>query len=373
MPQNNQYLIISQSARALATLAKRAGVDTHGIDLFADEDTMENTLSTRSVVGFNGGNNARILIKIIAEYASNNANLHLVIGSGLEACPRLLTQLAHRFSVIGNHAHIVRQLKDPAIFFHRLEKLALPYPEYRINITQAPRGKFLIKTRAAAGGAHIRHYKNTASLSPENYLQALLKGKSYSATFITNGESLRIFGFNETWVCQEDTDFSFAGVASNAKLPSKLCQQITDAIQKLITSFKIKGLCSLDFIVDESGQYAILEVNPRPTASFELYATQENLFLHHIAAFEGKLTQTKPDQNQSRGLKLLYAKKNITVPCLDWPKWVTDKPKAGKHIAKGAPICTVHAEGLNVKNVKQQLNTRRNILRELLTSTMADT
>jgi predicted ATP-grasp superfamily ATP-dependent carboligase len=87
MPQNNQYLIISQSGRALAASAKRAGIDTHVIDLFADEDTAENTLSNTSVTGFSGGNNAETLIELVAEYANNNPALCVVIGSGFEECP----------------------------------------------------------------------------------------------------------------------------------------------------------------------------------------------------------------------------------------------------------------------------------------------
>ena len=57
MSRNNQFLIISQSGRALAASAKRAGIDTHVIDFFADEDTVESTLSNHSVTGFCGGNN----------------------------------------------------------------------------------------------------------------------------------------------------------------------------------------------------------------------------------------------------------------------------------------------------------------------------
>lgn len=366
MSRNNQYLIISQSGRALASSAKRAGIDVHVIDLFADEDTVENTLSNTSVTGFSGGNNSEVLIDVVAEYVSKNPELCVVTGSGLEQCPELLAQLEQRFSVIGNHSSVVRQLKDPSVFFRKLEELTLPYPEYITGVTQEFSGDFLVKTVGATGGGHVRLYKNDQSLIATSYLQALLRGKNYSATFIANGQSFHVLGFNETWVCQENSDFTFAGAVSNVSLPDELCQQVIAAIRRLVTLFKIKGLCSLDFIVDTSGQYFILEVNPRPTATFELYETKGGLFAQHIAAFQGKMTEPELDQSLTRGLGLLYAGKSITIPRLDWPEWVTDRPKAGKHITKGEPVCTVHAEGRDVENVKQQLKTRLAKLRELL-------
>ena len=364
MSRNNQYLIISQSGRALAVSAKHAGIGTHVIDLFADEDTAENTLSNTSVTGFSGGSNPETLFELVTEYESNNANLNLVIGSGFEECPEILRQLEQQFSVIGNHSSIIRQLKDPSIFFKKLEQLALPYPEYITDLTQDFSGDFLIKTMGGAGGGHIRHYKNDSSLTSTSFLQAVLRGKNYSATFIADGQSTHVLGFNETWVCKENSDFTFAGAVSNVNLSNELRQQVTDAIRRIVVLFKLKGLCGLDFIVEESGKYSILEVNPRPTATFELYEIQGSLFTQHIAAFQGKMTASESDQSLSRALGLLYAGKSITIPRLDWPDWVTDRPQKGKQITLGEPVCTVHAEGFDVEDVKQQLKTRLANLRE---------
>jgi len=365
MPQNNQYLIISQSGRALAASAKRAGIDVHIIDLFSDEDTVENALSNVSITGFSGGNNAKTLIQLVAEYANNNSELCVVIGSGFEDCPVLLTLLEQRFSVIGNHSSVISQLKDPTIFFKKLEELSLTHPEYITDLTQEISGDFLIKTMGAAGGGHIRHYKNDKSLAPGTYLQARLRGNNYSATFLADGQSFHVLGYNETWVSKENSDFTFAGAVSNVSLPNELHQKVTDAIRQLVVEYELKGLCGLDFIVEESGQYFILEVNPRPTATVELYETQGSLFPQHIAAFNGEMTKPELDQPLSRALGLLYAEKSITIPRLDWPDWVTDRPYTGKHIARGEPVCTVHAEGLDIENVKQQLKTRLAKMREL--------
>ena len=372
MSLNNQFLIISQSGRALAASAKRAGIDTHVIDFFADEDTVESTLSNHSVTGFSGRSNSDALIDIVAEYTINNPDLRVVVGSGLEECPELLAQLEQRFSVIGNHSSTVKQVKDPTIFFKKLEELALPYPGYLTYIDDMPEGDFLIKTVGGAGGSHIRHYKKGMQLMPDCYLQARIKGNNYSATFLADGESLHVLGFNETWVCEENSDFTFAGAVTNVNLSKELCQHVTEAVRQLVASFNLKGLCSLDFIVAETGQYSILELNPRPTATFELYETQQGLFAQHLAVFNGKMTRPELDpdsgKGQSRALWILYTGKSITIPSLEWPEWVTDRPKPGKPIASGEPICTIRAVANSSGESKAILKQRETMLKKLLGS-----
>ena len=372
MSRNNQYLIISQSGRALATSAKRAGIDTHVIDLFADEDTDENTLSNHSVTGFSGGNNAEALIGIVAEYTSSNPELSIVIGSGFEECPDLLTELEQRFSVIGNHSSVVKQVKDPTFFFNILEKFALPFPEFFTDKDKPEdlKGNFLIKKTGAAGGKHVKLYQEGEALISACYLQALLRGKNYSTTFIADGKSFHVLGHNQTWTRNENVDFTFAGAVSNVCLSDEICQQITDAIGQLVPTFNLKGLCGLDFIVEKTGQYSIIEVNPRPTATFELYDTQGSLFADHLAALNGKMRKPEPglafSEGQSRALEVLYAGKSITIPRMKWPDWVTDRPKPGKAIASGEPICTMRAAANSPGKTKALLKRRKIMLKKLL-------
>ncbi len=372
MSRNNQFLIISQSGRALAASAKRTGIVTHVIDFFADEDTVDSTLSNHSVTGFSGRSNSEALIDIIDGYTSNNPDIRVVVGNGFEECPDILAQLEQRFSVIGNHSSVVRQVKDPAVFFKRLGEFALPYPDFFTDKDKLAesKGAFLIKTIGGAGGGHVRHYKKGMKLASICYCQAFLQGKIYSVTFLANGNLFHVLGFNETWVCDENCDFTFAGAVSNANLSKELCQQVIDAIRQLVPSFNLKGLCSLDFIVEETGQYSILEINPRPTATFELYECKESLFVQHLAAFNGKMPGPESDpelsQGLSRALGVLYAGESITIPRLEWPGWVTDRPKQGKSIAKGEPVCTVHAEGFDATSAKEQLMIRLARQRALL-------
>ncbi len=359
MFKSNQYLIISQSGRALAVSAKLAEIDVHVIDMFLDEDTVEHSLSSYFVAGFSSGtNNPGALIDIVDEYVKHYPSLCVVTGSGFEDNLDLLAVLEQRYTVIANHSGMVKQIKDPEIFFQRLGQLSLPYPEYFSSGQRPSKNLFLKKNIGGAGGGHICKYEKGLDLTSNSYLQAYLKGKSYSATFLADGQSLYMLGFNEIWVCQENNNFTFAGAVSNVDLSDRLCQQVTEATRQLVSLFQLRGLCGLDFIVEETGQYSILELNPRPTTTFELYETHEGLFALHIAAFHERLAEPELDQGVSRALGVLYAEKNITIPRLDWPTWVTDRPGPGKVIAKGEPVCTVHAAGSNAKNAQEQLIKR---------------
>jgi len=181
-----------------------------------------------------------------------------------------------------------------------------------------------------------------------------------------------VLGFNETWICSENGGFTFAGAVSNANLSKELCLQVTDAIRQLVPSFNLKGLCSLDFIVEETGQYSILELNPRPTATFELYEDKQSLFVQHLAAFNGTMPEPEVDtehelgQGLSRALRVLYARKNFTIPRLQWPGWVNDRPKPGKSIASGEPICTICAAANSSGDAKALLKQRETMLKKLL-------
>lgn len=370
MPRNNQYLIISQSGRALASSARRAGINPHVIDFFADEDTIENTVSNYSVTGFSGGNNPQRLLDTVARYFGHIQGLQIVIGSGFEDNPRLLTELAQQYPVIANDASVVRQVKDPITFFSKLKHLDLPYPEYFLQASEAVVRKtdLLKKKIGSAGGVHVSLFETDMTLDSDCYLQTLVEGNNYSVTFIADGSTFHVLGFNETWICKNS--YSFAGAISNADLADECCCQIVEAIRQLVPAFKLCGLCSLDFIVNETGQCSILEINPRPTATYELYEQQGDLFLQHLAAFSGNMLKPDTSRLETRALGVLYAEESITIPRLEWPHWVSDRPIPGKLIAKGEPVCTIHAAGETAENVKVQLLNRLSQQRQTLGMTL---
>lgn len=330
------------------------------IDLFGDQDVADNSLSYHVLGSFTDSRNIATLLRIIKDYARNYDCLRIVTGSGFENNPDLLAYLQQQYSVLGNDANVVRQIKNPNVFFKKLNEVSLPYPGSRINPDAD--NIILLKEIGATGGQHIRIYDNKMAVPKNAYLQTLLPGESYSATFVADAESFYLLGFNQTWIRSKGHNFSFAGAISGVQFPEKLHHKINQAIQHLVQQFKLRGLCGMDFIVQGEEHYFILEINPRLTATFEFYDHQQSLLIQHLATLNGKLINdelNKIDHRSAhhihRGLAILYADRDIIMPDLCWPHWVTDRPYPGTKIAVDMPVCTVHAEGTSVQDVRYQL------------------
>ena len=358
MPHDDQYLIISQSGRALAASAKRAGFKVHVIGRFSDEDMCAYALSQRTVTADHAGFDPETLLSAVHAYARVYPELKVVIGSGLENAPEVLVQIESCLPVFGNKTETIQQIKDPSYFFNQLARLRLPHPEFSTDKPLS--GPSLVKQIGGVGGEHIRLYRQGLELTKENYMQALRFGKHYSAAFLADGYAFHLLGFSRTYVrAREYGDFTFAGAVSHPPLEHAVAQKVAGAIRKLVSLFKLKGLCGLDFILEPSGKYTILEVNPRPTATFELYEYGESLFNHHVMACQRQLLMpTKPNKKLARALAILYAPENLTVPGLRWPTWCTDRPKVGTYILKNHPVCTVFAEASNAKQARQEAAQR---------------
>ena len=104
----------------------------------------------------------------------------------------------------------------------------------------------------------------------------------------------------------------------------------------------------------------MLEVNPRPPASLELFERllEGNAFAWHVEACEGRLPALPvlpPSPAWAKGI--LYARQDISVG--DTHSWATqgaaDIPHPGESIPAGAPICTLLAQGSDAAAAWQKI------------------
>ena len=166
--------------------------------------------------------------------------------------------------------------------------------------------------------------------------------------FLANGKGARIIGYNAPWHAPgfEQTPFKYDGAVSLPGMEGGLASRLTEAIQELVAALELRGLCGLDLIADTDHRFYVLEINPRPPATFELHEGNANLFQQHLSACCGRLPQgVQGMQNQdARAHAILYAARPIKiVEGIGWPVWARDLPMIGTSIERGAPVCTVHA------------------------------
>lgn len=368
MPPRNDCLIISQSARALAESAASSAIHSHTIDCFADQETRTIADSWRMLGCQDGMLDSMALLDLLKDYESIPIS-HVVTGSGMEACSKEVYDfISRRWSLCGNDYHTVQSCKDPAGLQHILEKAAIPTPA--IALERKQNGRWKIKKRAGSGGGHVRDYVNGSPLPEGSFLQESITGATYSVVFLGNGQDARLIGVNETWQTGPGSgDYRYAGTATCGRMvPERLYKELINAIIILVRELQLKGLCGLDIIVTDAQHWYVLELNPRPTASFEHYDVGNHLLQAHIQACMGHLPETYTEDEWLRGSLIVYADRGFIMPVLDWPIWISDRPLPGTEINAGEPVCSLKARAGTHAGIKELLDHRQSTFQHLLES-----
>jgi len=350
----------------LAQAAKTAGLKPLLIDLFADLDTQGYVEDFRQVASLAEQDLAPAVDYFIERYGVTR----VVYGSGFEHHPESLYYLNSRLLILGNHPDVfARQLDKPA-FFSVLDELNIPYPEVAFNAPEYV-GDWLVKPMQGQGGTGIKHYHAGDETKGAVYWQRFQPGASCSVLFLADGQQVQVVGFNSQWLIRlsEAQEFVFSGVANNADLPDQRKAQVAGWLKQMVPVFGLKGLNSLDFIVTDVDCY-VLEINPRPSASMQLY--DEDLLVRHIQACEGTLGATsaalKPETERLKlpplsGYQIVYAEQDTTIPSqFEWPPWCMDVPKAGDRCRAGQPICSIIAHQNNSQSVAEQLRAKQQLI-----------
>ena len=341
-------LIVAISGRSLAAAARRAGFVPLVLDFFADADTEQIAHACGKFTGpIGSGIKLNPLLEGLAGLATEAPSplLGCVAGSGFEDRPELLDKIAEHWPLLSNDAETIARIKSVE-FFCTLDRLQIPHPRTQ---TEPPAGEgWLTKRRGAAGGSHIARYVPGASTSASVYFQEWVKGVAVSALFVSNGRDTGVLGFSEQWTDPSPASpFRYGGAARPASISLKLQEDMTASVLKASAAFKLKGLGSADFIVDEKrGTALLLEINPRPGATLDIFdeETQPLLKLHLDAMLNGTLPARPLALEGAMASAIVYAPERLRIPeDVDWPDWVADRPKARESIDKNRPICTVLA------------------------------
>lgn len=292
----------------------------------------------------------------------------LIYGSGFESQPTVLAQLAAGRRLFGNTPEVLAQTGDPARFFPLLWQLDIPHPTVRFSRPTHPRN-WLSKQAGACGGSHIL----PASASGDQagrYFQRHIQGQSGSLLFLANGREICPVGFNLPLPPPPEAPNAWAWSGA-ARLAGGLPSQgdaLLVAAHRLTQALGLRGINGIDFVLDQRG-WKLLELNPRPTATLELWdvAPMPPLLKLHVQACLGRLPNSLPSLPGSLAVAVVYAGEQVTIPSdFVWPDWCSDLPAAGSRIAAGEPICSVRAAGENSAVAAQWAEElRRSILRRL--------
>lgn len=339
-------LIAAISGRALAAAARRAGYRPLVADLFRDQDTL--ALAERAVLlpgDLARGIDEAQFLDTLRELAGAGEPAALVLGSGFERRPALVDKAASHFPLAGNGGAAIRRVKDPATLAADCGALGIPHPETRLEPPSDP-GNWLAKTAGAAGGAHVAPAAGLAA-APGRYFQRRISGRSVSALFLAHASGARIVGFSRQWTApRPGAPYRYGGATRLLRFDRADAAGIGAWLSALAGRAGLVGLCSADFIRDREGTHWLIDVNPRPGATLDIFDSEAAPLLEaHIAACRG-LPFRLPRFGDSAAAMIAYAGGPVeTFPDLAWPDWAADRQKAGTRLAAGDPVCTVFARG----------------------------
>ncbi|MGZ5006680.1 MAG: ATP-grasp domain-containing protein [Methylobacter sp.] len=356
-------LIVASSGRMLAQAARNIGLKPLVIDLFADLDMQSYAEDFRLVNSLSEHDLAPVVDYFVERYAVG----HVIYGSGFECYPQSLYYLNSRLIMLGNAPDVFARQLDKQAFFLVLDRLSIPHPEVSFNAPDCTYG-WLVKSMQGQGGIGIKRYDSDDEVRSAVYWQKFQNGVPHSVLFLADGRQVQSLGFNIQWPVRlsETQEFVFSGVIGNAALPDELKGEITDWLKLIVPVFGLKGLNSLDFIYADEGSY-VLEINPRPSASMQLY--NPDLLGRHIQLCVGgtliaqSLESRRLKLPPQSGYQIIYAERDLIIPDqFEWPDWCMDLPKPGDMCRAGQPICSIIAHQNNLQSVAEQLLTKQQLI-----------
>jgi predicted ATP-grasp superfamily ATP-dependent carboligase len=372
IPPRAPYLVAAVTGRALAASAVRGGHPVVVLDYFADRDTRALATACRPVVAARRLRfDRRTLLTAAQEHAPVPAGL--VYGSGFEGRTGLLARLAEGRPLHGNRPDVVAGVRDPARFFPLLDQLSIPHPEVQLAAPSEPRG-WLVKHPGGAGGSHIRPAgRRRAPVG--YYYQRFEPGQAHSVLFLADGRRARVLGINRQWTAaaRPGAPFLYGGAVGGVTLPDPLDRELRAGLEALVAETGLIGLNGLDFILRE-GRWSVLELNPRPTATFELYDPDypHGLFDWHLRACRGEL----PGRAAARRAVRAHAVVHATVATrtgarFDYSDWCRDIPVPGTQFSPSDPVCTVHAAATDADRAVELLRRRYTMVERALRRAVA--
>jgi predicted ATP-grasp superfamily ATP-dependent carboligase len=352
-----KILLVGISTRALAQSAARIGYEILSLDFFGDSDQPEGAEVYSLVRDFGEPPELSALARVASRFVSRADKV--VIEAGLENEPALL-EICSPKKRWGNSAETVTGARDLGRVREVLRGTDIVLPKtIRAGEKLPTSGHYLIKDPSHSGGRGVREWDGVTPPTGQDVLQVFVEGELASACFVADGRQASLLGLTRQYTGESGLNAPQNGWCGNVAPWNDpfLEPIILKAVNVLTAHFGLVGLNGIDFILQNNVPY-LLEVNPRPPASFELFERLKglNAFRLHVEACEGML----PRFQQSAGIGtdrsglalgkgILYASKDITIG--DSRSWaaqdVADIPHLGEQIPQGAPICTLFAKGEN--------------------------
>lgn len=365
-------LIISFNARAIAHLAKKLGLEIAIVDFWGDRDifSLSDKVSTifkpelKSYHVFpNKRKNEEMLVDLALEIISEEQIDGVLIGSGLDDRPDLLTKIGSNATILGNDINCIKTVRELRKVHNKLQKEGIRFPstlfpnkESEILSFSEERGfPFVIKPIKSMGGVGIRLIKNRTELDDfldrggmlqDYYIQEYIRGIDISTTIVGNTLDFQVISINKQLIgkseCGTSLPFKYCGNIIPFECPPDVADKIKNASLKISARFKMTGVFGIDFVLSNNEPF-FMEINPRFPGTIELIemGTKINPVKLHLNAVRGYIPCDVVNLEGVAMKAILFAKTTFLTPNFRPSPYIVDVPFPNIQLHPEDPICAV--------------------------------
>jgi len=366
-----KVLLAGVSVRSIAQSAAASGYPVVALDAFGDQD-LRAVAETHTVRPYSAA-------ALVAAAGALTYDA-LAYTSSLENHPEAVRGLAGSRPVLGNPPEVLRRVRNAPELFALLRAAGFRAPKTVVRIARRSRRRWLAKPASSGGGHGVKFFDRGRRPAGGRFLQEYIPGKPFSASFVANGHEAVLIGIAEQLIGRPvlgARGFRYCGsilplpAAREAGRGGVILRQVRSLAGFLTRECGLRGVNGIDCILRGDEVWPI-EVNPRYSASMELIERAYRLpvfQIHALAAGAGTLPlfslESKLLQGGYWGKGILFAETDAAAPdTRPWPGLdIRDIPAPGESFRKGAPVCTILADGRTRREALSTLTSRAGMLK----------
>jgi len=300
----------------------------------------------------------------------------ICVTGAMENHPRVLQKLTTRATVLAPAVDQIARMRDPLDLQAVLASSNCQYPRTFASNERLPQDEtlWLIKPIASAAGQGIHAFDatHTSFPDPSMIIQERISGRSISVSFLMHPARTELIGCTEQLLGHSElqaSEFQYCGSIGPLHVPASINRQILELGHFLQYEYALRGLIGVDLILHDD-QLWLIEINPRYTASMELFESQfdRSMIQLHLDSFSSNpATFSRIDHTKMHfGKAVLFARTTTQIPNDFQPIWqaalncqlptVADLPAIGATVRAGHPLFTIFACGKSVVETKAKLH-----------------
>ncbi|MFW9964312.1 MAG: ATP-grasp domain-containing protein [Candidatus Sifarchaeia archaeon] len=371
--KNKRVGVIGFNARPIACSAKKAGASVFVSDYWGDDDISSCCDDWLAILTPTPGVRQRQPLDVplhegLVEnllYLTKERELdYVLIGSGFDDYADALELLHRDGLLIGCAPDQIRRARDfrylakkaKSLEIHTPKRLVVETPNEAIDSEEFA-FPYLVRPTHSGGGSGIRLARNPHDVinafgEPEDdeyqprVIQEYVPGIDISSSVLASGKQALTLSVQGQLIgmptAGRNCDFAYCGNYYPSGLAKEIVYRISEISEVISSKLELYGSVGIDYVVDESNQIWLMEVNPRIQGTLELIETASPLLVTslHVLAFQGNLPEKIPEINP--GVKLIvYSRCDGTVPDLAKFPNIVDRTPKGVMVNMRDPICTV--------------------------------